>query len=134
VFQVCEVFGAEVWHRMRLQVAPDALDRVEFRRVSGQILEGDRTFALFYEGAHEFGAVCLQSIPDDQQLPAYGLGESLEKLNDLRTADRAGVQPKVKAQKAHSCDRRKLLPAEAILKDGSLTPWSPGSCATGSFG
>ena len=65
---VLEVRAAVVRHRVMLQISADAFDGVELWSVSGQGLEGDLTALGLHMRAHEFGAVRLQAIPDDQTL------------------------------------------------------------------
>src|SRR6185437_9658337 len=84
--------------------------------------------------AYEVGSVGLQTVPDDQNLPADRGREYLEELHDLQTFDRAGKQPEVKALHTQTSNRGELLPTETVLQDGRLAFGSPRGCATGPFG
>jgi hypothetical protein len=131
---VAQVAGAVVGHGVMFEVSPDAFDGIHVRRVSGQVVNHDLAMLSFDMCPHEFGAMRLQSVPDDQQLLADCGLQSFEELHDLRTLDRAVEQPEVKSPVAQASNHRELLPAEAVLQDGSLALRSPGSCATRSFG
>jgi hypothetical protein len=45
--------------------------------------------------AHEDGTVSLQSIPNDQHLPADGGRQRFQEFNDLRAPDRTGEQAEI---------------------------------------
>jgi len=61
-----------------------------------------------------------QSVPDHQQLAANLLGQRLQEFDELRAADRAGMQPEVEVPEADAGDDRQLLPIEAVLQDRRL--------------
>src|SRR5277367_2791854 len=131
---VAQVAGAVVGHGVMFEISPDAFDGVHVRRVSGQVVDHDLTALGFHMCSHEFRAMGLQAIPDDQQLlPDRGL-QGFEELDDLRTLDRAGEHSEVEAPVAQAGDHRELLPTEAVLQDWRLASRSPGSCATRSLG
>ena len=134
VSEVLQIASTEVGHRVRLEITPNALDRIELGGIGRQVLQGDRAALLLDVFAHESGAMSLQAVPYDQQLPTNRGRECLEELNYLRAPDRAREQTEVKAQPAHPGNRRQLLPAEAVLQDRCLSARSPGACAAGTFG
>ena len=68
--EIGEVRGAVVGHGVMLEVTQDAFDGVHFRGVSRQTLKHDVATLGLHMGAHELGAVGLQTVPDDQQLLA----------------------------------------------------------------
>src|SRR6185312_773221 len=132
--EIPEIASAEVRHGVVLQIAPDVFDGVELRSVGGQILERDGPAQCFDMPAYEVGSVGLQTVPDDQNLPADRGREYLEELHDLQTFDRAGKQPEVKALHTQTSNRGELLPTETVLQDGRLAFGSPRGRATGPFG
>src|SRR6516162_925316 len=115
------------------EVTPDVLNRIELRRVGGQELKSDSPALRLNVLTHELGTMCLQTIPDDQQLLADRGLKGLEELDHLRRADRAAIESEVEAPEGDPGDHRELLPAEAVLKHWSLAPRGPGSCATRSL-
>src|SRR3974377_1659094 len=56
-----------------------------------------------------------------------------EKLDDLRTTDRARKQAEVKVPPGHARYRRQALPVEAVLQYGRLSAWCPGTAAVGTL-
>src|SRR3974390_1757596 len=93
--EVAKVAGAEVRHGVMLQVSPDALAGIELGGVGGQVLERDGAALSLDVLPDELGAVSLEPVPDDQQLPVDGGLQGLEKLDDLWGADRPGMQTEV---------------------------------------
>src|SRR5579862_4641278 len=120
MLELGEILSAEVGHRMRLQVCPDVLNRIELRGVRRQVLECDRSALGLNVLANEAGAVSLQTIPDDQELLPNGLRERFEELHHLRRLDRAGEESEVEPHEARPGDDRELLPTEGVLKNRSL--------------
>ena len=130
---VLQVRTAVVRHRVMLQVSPDAFDRIELRSVGRQIFQGDPITLRLDVRPHEFGAVRLQTAPDNEDLSTDRLLQGLQELHDLRALDRAIEQTEVKSPVAQARDHRQLLPAEAVLKHRRLSLRGPGACATGSL-
>ena len=77
----------------------------------------------------QFAAMNGRSIPKDQQGCLQVAQEHLEKLDDLWTLDRAGMDLEIEVPKRHSCDDRKTLPAESLLDHRSLAARRPGAHA-----
>ena len=80
---------------MLLPVAPDVFHRIQFGSVGGKILDLDSAVELVDIVAHETAAVGRQAVPDQKQRLANVLHERLQKIDDLRTLDRTGVQPEI---------------------------------------
>ena len=59
-----------------------------------------------------------QSVPDDQQLAGNVAQQVLQKLDDLRAADRPRKQAEVEIPPRHSRHRRQHLPVEVIVRRG----------------
>src|ERR1700678_1248926 len=132
--KIAEIAGAVVGHRMMLQVAPHAFDRIHLWGIGRQELQSYPTALSFDVFAHKSRAMRHQSVPDDQQLLADRLMQHLEELNDLRSANAAVVEAKVKPPERHARDHRHLLPTEAILQYRCLAFRGPGTYATRSLG
>src|ERR1700722_4635556 len=132
--QIGEVAGTVVRHCVMFEVAPDVFDRVQFRRIGRQMLQGDATVEALDVFFDQPRAMRLQAVPDDQKLLADRGLQGLEELNDLRALDRTGEETKVETPIAHAGDDRELLPREAVLQDRCLALRGPGTCAAGSFG
>src|SRR5260370_29507425 len=131
--EISEVSGGIVRHGVMFQVTPDAFDRVHFRHVGRQELQGDVTALRLDMFAHEFGAVRRQAVPDDQQLLANRSVQHFKELDDLRGTDAAVVEAEVESPEGDSRYHRHLLPAEAVLQHG-FGPSGPGTDATRSLG
>ena len=86
VRQVAKIASAEVRHGVMFEVSPDALHGIELRCIRRQELKSYGAALSLNMRAHEFGAMCLQTIPDDQQLLADRGLKGLEELDHLRRA------------------------------------------------
>ena len=114
---------------MVLPVAPHVLDRVQLGRVAREILQ-DNPAALGGDVvAHDPAAVGGQTVPDDEQLAAEMALQVGEKLDNLRSLDRAGEQPEVETPPGDPCDRREQVPVEVVLEDRRLSARRPGPAA-----
>ena len=124
---------AKIGQLALLHVAPDVLDRVEFRRVSGQSLQDEVPVERFNVVLDEAAAVRRQAVPDDQQLAANLLGQRLQEFDELRAADRAGIQTEIEVPVADASDDGELLPVKAVLQNRSLAFGRPGLYPSGSL-
>src|SRR5437899_7635471 len=127
--QLAQVLRAEIGDLVLLQVAPDVLDRVEFRSIGGKKLQPEAPSLLPHEVPHCAAAMDRQSIPDNQQLAGNVPQQMRKKLDDLGSADRSGKQPEIKIPKRDSSHDRKSLPVEVILQHRCLSPARPGARA-----
>src|SRR5579859_964017 len=116
-----------------LHVAPDVLGRVEFGRVGGQSLQDEVPVERFNVVLDEAAAVRRQAIPDDEQLAANLLGQRLQEFDELRAADRAGMQAEIEVPETDAGNDGELLPVEAVLQDRSLALGRPGLDPRGSL-
>src|ERR1700722_810743 len=74
-----------------------------------------------------------RSVPNHQQFTVEMTQQVLEKLNDLRTADRAREESEVKIPPGYAGHRRQSFPVEVILQHGSLASRRPSSATMGSL-
>jgi hypothetical protein len=79
------------------EIAPDALNSVQFQSVVRQVLQSDLAALLLDVVAHESQPVRLEAIPDNQEFAPDGRLQCLQELNDLRALDSARKEPEVKA-------------------------------------
>lgn len=131
---IAEIACTVVGHGMVFEISPNAFDRVHVGYVCRQVVDRDLSALSLDTRLHELRTVGLQTIPDDGQLLADRGLRGFEELDNLGALDRAIEKSEVEAPVAQACDHRQLLPAKAVLQHGRLAFWSPGSCATRSFG
>src|SRR6267378_2830400 len=84
MLEIAEVTSAEVRHGVMLEVTPDVLDGIELGSVGRQILQGDAAVESVEILLNQRRAMCLQAIPDDQQLLADGRLQGLEEVQAKR--------------------------------------------------
>src|SRR5712692_3823078 len=68
-------------------IAPDVLDRIEFRRIGRQVIELQATLLARDEFPDQPTAMKLGAIPDHQQLARQVAQQSTEKVHRLGGAD-----------------------------------------------
>ena len=124
---------AEIGQLALLHVAPDVFNRIEFWCVRGQSFQDQVAVERFDVVLDEATAMRRQAIPDDQQLAANLLDKSLQEFDELRAADRAGMQPEIEVPETDAGDDRQLLPVEAVLQDWGLPLGRPGLDPGGSL-
>src|SRR5579885_1962215 len=119
------VFRADIWQRVLLPVAPDELDRVQFRRIARQVLHPQ---PLPLRGDELLGGPALvrrQPIPDDQQSAGDVSQQSTQEVHHLRALDRSLVQPEVEVVERDPGDGGKLVPIEVVLQHRRLAATRP---------
>ncbi len=73
-------------------VAPNPLDRVQFRRIAWQLLELDASCSTLSQIAFEFlRAVSWTVVPHDQQSTGNALLQETQKLDHFLPRDRLGT-------------------------------------------
>src|SRR6266852_5851439 len=111
----------EIGQLALLHVAPDVLDRIEFRRVCGQSFQDQVSVERFDVVLDDTTAMRRQAVPDHQQLAANLFGQRVQEFDELRAADRAGMEPEIEVPETDAGDDRQLFPVEAVLQNRSLT-------------
>ena len=124
---------AKIGQLALLHVAPDVLDRVEFRLVGGQSFQHEVPVERFKVVLDDPAAVRWQAVPDDQQFAANLLGQRLQEFDEMRAADRAGMQPEIEVPVADASYDGKLLPVKAVLQNRSLAFGRPSLDPSGSL-
>src|SRR5712692_3482783 len=117
---------AKIGQLALLHIAPDVFDGIEFRGIRRQPFENNVSVERFDEVLDDATAVRRQAVPDDQQLAANLLSKRVQEVDELGTADRAGMQPEIKVPETDTGDDRQLFPVEAVLQDRSLALGCPG--------
>ena len=112
---------------MLFPVSPDVFDRVQFRRVAGEVLHPQALTLLSDEIAGDLAAMGGEPIPDEQQRSGNVTEQRLKKVDYLGALDAAFVQPKIEVIERDSRRRREGLPIEVVLQNGSLAAWRPGA-------
>jgi len=125
--------GAEVGQFMLLPVRPEILYGVQLGGIGRQEFHPEPALLLTHEIPHGAAAMSRQSIPDNQQFARNVTQQVRQKLDDLRTADRAGKQTEVKIPPRHARHGRQGLPIEVVLQHRGLSPRRPGTAAVRSL-
>src|SRR6476620_9778343 len=83
--QFGEVLGTEVGQFVMLPMRPEVFDRVQLGSIGWQELQVDGTLLALDILAHQPTAMCLEPIPDDQQLSVAQMSpQRSEEGDDLR--------------------------------------------------
>ena len=123
--------GTEVGQLVVFPIAPQIFDRIELGSVGREILEVNLAVLRADEVLDESTPVLAQAVPDDQQFVRQRSLQAREKVDHLRTADRARIQTEVEIPPGHPGNRRECLPVEAVLQDRCLASRGPRSAAVG---
>src|SRR5215467_4276815 len=108
-------------------------DRIQLGCVAGQPLQGESLPLGRHEVADQHTAMAGQTVPDHQQRPPQVPHQVLQKLDDLRSLDRARKELEVKVPPRNPGHHRKRLPVEVELEHRRLTPRRPSPHAVGPF-
>src|SRR6516164_3664561 len=107
-----EIARAEVGQFVMLPVAPDVLHRIEFRRVSRQLLDRQPAPLRGDELLDRVSAMRRQSVPYDQQ-PTRQMAQQLaEEIDYLGAAEGAAIEAEVEVQPSDPGRSRHHLPGE----------------------
>jgi hypothetical protein len=118
---------------MVLPVTPQVFDRIEFRRIWWEVLDGDLAVQGIQELTDQPTAVRWQPVPDHQQR-CFDIPEKVsEEHNGLFLADRFFEDLEIKVPDSHAGCHRYGLPVEVVLEDGSLTTRRPGATPMGTL-
>lgn len=128
----------QIGNFMAFEMAPHVFHRIEFRSVGGQAFQGDPAPGGCHKILHQGTAVDGRSIPQDQYLAWNMTQQVLQKKDDLRALDAAGVDLKVKTPQGQSANDGEALPVEGFLQKRSLPAQGPsarpgGTCAQAAF-
>src|SRR5919199_484940 len=119
-----QILAAEITHLDVLEVSPDALFRIQLRRIAGKALEVDplsRPVAQILPDG--FAAVDRRAIPEDQQLARDMAPQMIEEADHLGARDRRLVDLEVQPPlKPDGADDRQMVTAERVMQDRRLAP------------
>ena len=131
--QLGEVVGAVVGQRLALEPGPQVFHGIEIGRVGRQIRDLDVTGQVVQVVPHQVTAVCLQTIPDDQQRLRQVCLKGVEEFDNLLFLDTALVQPEQAVGAGKTGNDRDVIPVEVKLDDGRLALEAPGTYSGGAF-
>lgn len=135
-----EILADELGHVGPRQMAPEVLDRVQFRRVGWQILHRQPLRLLRDPSLHLAAPMSWQSIPQQNRL--WSRHVSLERLQvrqHLRLFDRPRREPQTQShvtrcrRRDQAGDRRQTLPVKRRHQDRRLSAWRPSPTHAGAF-
>ena len=129
--QLGDVFGAEVGQAVVFEVTPNVLDRIQLGCVGRKRGDMDSSFETVDVLADEAAAMDHGSIPDDQQWARQLSLQVFEKLDDLRTFDRARMELEVEVPDRDATEDREFLPVEVKLQNRRLSARCPGAYPVG---
>lgn len=121
----------EITDLMFLEVRPQILGGIEFRRVGRQGGYLQTPLRGGHELFDQLTAMNGRSIPEDQKRRLQMAQERFEEFDDLRTLDGARMDLEIEIPESDPRDDRKTLPAEGLLDDRSLAARRPGAHPVG---
>ncbi len=129
-----DIRAGMVGKRMRLQIAPDILHRIQFGRVRRKQVRPEMGRGR-HEGAHLFANMAVEAVPYQDDRGAQMAPEVTQEGDqrggiDVGIGQQAKVQPQPLAagRDAERGDRRDLLPMAAHLGEPRRVPsWTPGA-------
>ena len=107
-------------------VAPDVLQRIEFRGVTRQALHRESASLRPDKVADQARPMGRQPVPDHQELARQVPQQMAEKVDYLRRTDGARVKPEVEVPPSDAGGGREHLPIEVILQHRGLPARRPG--------
>ena len=136
-----EIFGATVGHLLPFDVSPKGLQRIQFRRISGQSFYAEPTTLKAQVFDHEAALVRRQAIPNQNGfLAAQVAFEIPEERDQAFRVVAAGASlkvqtatPSVPAEAQRGTDRKRF-PIESMDQDRSLSAGRPGPPHRGPLG
>jgi len=132
--EVRKVLRAEVGHAVVLPVAPDVLGGIELRSIGRKSGQEDLPGVSGQEIPDLATPMHRQAIPDDKQPPPDVAPQMSQEVQDLRCADRSGIQPEVELPPGNASNGRQMLPVEVKLQLRGLSAGCPGPADMRTFG
>src|SRR5574340_534179 len=131
--QLAQIRRAVVGQRMPLEPCPQVFDRIQVWRIGRQEGQLDMTAQPVQIFAHQFAAVRLQPVPDNQQWLFEVRLECLQEFDDLFFPDASLVQAEQAVVACQPGDNRNVIPVEVKLDDRRASPGSPSAHARRAF-
>lgn len=125
------VVRAKVWQFMVLPVARQELDRVQFRSISWQPLDGDPPRWLLQVVPDKATAMAGQAVPYYQHLPPQVARGGTKKVDPLLGVHRPWIETKVGIPERDARDGREGFPVEVILEPRVPVPKGNRGLASG---
>lgn len=136
--QLFVIFGRKLTEGIHFGVTPGVFDGVEFRGIGWKIMKR-QSFAGFGEAFYFFGAMCRQTIPDNDDVSPDVEFELAEEINASGAIEIfVGMKPEVEGGvfswfKTKGADNGYFLETSGGLeKNGGFSFESPGSSDQGS--
>jgi len=112
-----------------LQIAPDALVRVQLRRIARELFQIDaRCSAMSKKVFHIMPPVDRRPVPNDQQFAWNMPQQMLQEADAVGTPDRPVLYTHVElSRRGDTTDRRKMITGQIRADDGCLAYGGVGS-------
>jgi hypothetical protein len=117
---------AQVGKVMVRPIRPQSFHRVEFRRISRELLNDDPSSLPGQVLPDQPSAVAGLAVPDGQQLSRHTTREVPQKTDHLRAPGRPRIETEVEVPQGDPGDGRARLPVEVILEHRGLPTRGPG--------
>lgn len=141
VVDALEIFSATVSQFLAFNVSPESLQRVQFRRISGQSLNSEPTSLSTQVFDHEAALMRRQAIPDEHGLLSAQMAfEIAEERDQAFRIETTGARLKVQTTtasipaEAQRGTDRKRFPRERMDQDRCLPSGRPGPSHRGQVG
>ena len=135
-----QILADELGHVGTRQMAPEVLDRIQFRRVGWQILHRQPRRLLRNPCLHLFPPMSWQPVPQQNRFPASHVPlERFQIRQHLRLFDRPRREPQTQPHTSRrrrgdqAGDRRQTLPVKRRHQDRRLSARRPGSTHARAF-
>ena len=109
------ILGTNIRQCMLLPVGPDVLDRVQFRRIGGEVLDPPSLALPGNKIASELAFVGGQAVPDDPQRSWNVAQQRLQKVHPLRALDRALLQSEIEVKERDPGRRPRSCPSGSCI-------------------
>lgn len=104
VRDLVEIRSTQVGDLSVLEIAPDVLNRIEFRCVGWRVVKDDTIALGLDEFEHQSAFVGFEAVQNYQQLSLDLTRKCAKKLDQLRGLDAAGEEPEVEVPESHAGD------------------------------
>lgn len=112
--QIPEIAGADVRQFVLLQIGPDILDRIQFRRVGRQPVNLDSAFERVEIVPDQLAAMRGQAIPNDREFAGDGAQQVGQEDDDVFAANRFFKDLEIEIPDCQPCNQGKSLPIEVM--------------------
>src|ERR1700730_2780199 len=125
ITELAEIARAEVGQRVVFPIAPDVLDRIEFRSVGRQVVQRQAAPLAGDKLSDQPTAMSVGAIPDYQQSARQMPQQVAEEVHDLGSTNGSLVEPKIEVPASDAGRGREHFPVKVILQHRSLSARGP---------